>query len=232
MKKWLFFLFALGLVIYGCDTTSDDDPPAERGLLEDFLRLEARLQINNCEITREHPSGVVLDPVLDDINIYFDSRDGQVSIDENTNELTVNLDGTGLLGELHEGHLIARISKSGETFKLDFEAVRKDMTSSVTEEYSFAVSELSHTADKTEGDPTIYRYLEFELLDMNVCNTLDANYNSLATTPTSTNNVLPNALNNPFYYWHSENSIRNNLTNRFCTSGANLKITLVFNVSG
>lgn len=232
MKKWLLFFFAMGLAIYGCDTTSDDDPPAESGLLENFLRLEARLQINDCVFEREHPSGVLQNPKEDAVNIYFDSRDGQVSIDENTNELMVNLDGTGLFGELHKGHFIARISKSGETFKLDFEATRKDSTSSVSEEYSFAVSELSHTADRTEGDPTIYRYLEFELIDMDVCSTLDANYNPLATAPTSTNNVLPNALNNPFYYWHSEGSIRDNLVNRDCASGANLKITLVFNVDG
>jgi len=231
MKKCLFFLFALGLMLYACETTTDNDP-VEEGVLDGFVRLEARLQINDCEITREHPSGVVLEPVSDFINIYLDSRDGQVSIDENTNKLPVDLDGTGLFGELHEGHFIARLSKSGETFKLDFEGRRKDMTSSVTDEYSFSVSELSHTADRTEGDPSIYRHLEFELIDMYVCNALDANYNPLATAPTSTNNVLPNALNKPFYYWHSENSIRENLTNRFCTSGANLKITLLFNVDG
>ena len=157
--------------------------------------------------------------VKDLLYITFDSRDGEMTIDDQTgNDLIVNIDYTSFFGTYHQGSMNLMINKSGDSHFIDFEGSKKEETSTVTEEYMWKVEGLSESNEVTITDVSTTRHLYFELNGKAVCEYLEASN-------------IPNSSINPKHVWDSSLSFKQELVNCNCEGESRMLITLVFDAS-
>jgi len=209
-------IFLLVSYLVFCSLSCDKkDEVTETGLLENLLRVEALVSIDQCDFTRSNSQ--VSNNIKEILYFTFDTRDGSIMINNSNDELSVAIDYTSLLGTKHTGEIISRIYKNGDRHFVDFEGNKMEDSGSIMTSYAFAIDGVEETKDEVIDDVTKTRELSFELTGMDVCTFLNASTNSTY-------------IDNPYFVWDS-GIVKDELIQCDCMAGSRLLVKYVYHAN-
>jgi hypothetical protein len=166
MKKLIVLLLVVWLgIFFSCEKESEgivnDD------LVADLLRIEAYLRIDDVDFVKSN--GQVTLDIKDQLYMVFDTRDGDMSINESTGEINTSIDYVGVLGAIHKGSISARLVENGGLSYLDYAAEMRDTAGTVITHYEFQVTSVPESSNVIIDDITKTREITFELSGTEVC---------------------------------------------------------------